>query len=127
MTTRLWKILIMANHLSTGKLGEDIATAHLESLGFTILARNWRFRRCEIDIIAALGNTLHFVEVKAKTGWLMGLPENKVNAAKVGQMKMAAEAYLFQFPAWKSIQFDIVAITLAPDQPPDILLIEDIS
>ena len=49
-----------------GRLGEDVAAAHLERLGFRVLARNVRTRRGEIDVIAFDGHTLVFAEVKAR-------------------------------------------------------------
>jgi putative endonuclease len=49
-----------------GRLGEDLAAAHLDRLGFTMLARNVRTRRGEIDLIVFDGRTLAFVEVKTR-------------------------------------------------------------
>ncbi len=49
-----------------GRLGEDLAAAHLERLGYTVLARNHRTRHGELDIVATDGGTLVFVEVKTR-------------------------------------------------------------
>jgi putative endonuclease len=49
-----------------GRLGEDLAAAHLERLGFTVLGRNVRTRYGEIDLIAFDGRTLVFAEVKTR-------------------------------------------------------------
>ena len=49
-----------------GRLGEDLAVAHLRRLGFTLLERNARTRYGEIDAIAFEGRTLIFVEVKTR-------------------------------------------------------------
>ena len=49
----------------TGKLGESLAAQYLESIGFTVLERNYYQTVGEIDIICRKGRTLHFVEVKA--------------------------------------------------------------
>src|SRR5438309_6979639 len=51
-----------------GRLGEALAAAHLEGLGFGVLARNVRTRRGEIDLIAFDGRTLVFTEVKTRRG-----------------------------------------------------------
>jgi len=48
-----------------GALGEELAAAHLQRLGFRVLARNVRTREGEIDLIAFDGCTLVFAEVKA--------------------------------------------------------------
>jgi putative endonuclease len=50
----------------TGQLGEGLAAAHLERLGYTVLARNVRTRHGEIDLIAFDGRTLVFAEVKTR-------------------------------------------------------------
>jgi putative endonuclease len=49
-----------------GRLGEQLAAAHLERLGFTVLARNVRTRYGEIDLIVFDGSTLIFAEVKTR-------------------------------------------------------------
>jgi putative endonuclease len=49
-----------------GRLGEDLAAAHLERLGYRVLARNARTRRGEIDLIASGHDALVFVEVKTR-------------------------------------------------------------
>lgn len=51
---------------ATGRLGEEIAAAHLKRLSFTIVARNVRTRTGEIDLIAFDGVTLVFAEVKTR-------------------------------------------------------------
>ena len=50
----------------TGKLGEGLATRYLKAMGFKVLERNWRWRKCEIDIIAVHKGVLVFLEVKTK-------------------------------------------------------------
>ena len=49
-----------------GNLGEDIAVSYLEKNKFTILERNYRYKRCEIDIIAEKDNCIYFIEVKIR-------------------------------------------------------------
>jgi putative endonuclease len=49
-----------------GRVGEEIAIAHLEARGFSLVTRNYRTRRGEIDLIAYNGCTLVFVEVKTQ-------------------------------------------------------------
>lgn len=111
----------------TGRHGEELAGQYLMAKGYQLLARNWRYRRSEIDLIAAKDDCVHFIEVKTMQGNRFSMPEYKVNKAKLRMLKAGAQGYLLQHPEWKWIQFDIVAITLFPCQPPDIFLIEDIS
>ena len=110
----------------TGQLGEDIAADFLVAQYYQLLHRNWRSGRSEIDIIASFNSTIHFIEVKTRTDKFFGLPESKVNAAKLKQLKLAASAYLQLNPQWKIIQFDIISINLTPSKPPEIFLIEDV-
>ncbi|MFT4202676.1 MAG: YraN family protein [Chitinophagaceae bacterium] len=101
-----------APHIQTGQLGEHLAAAHFSQFGFTIVERNWRFRRREVDIIAHKGDIIHFIEVKTRTSTKYGLPETAVSPQKMNFLKDAAEAYQVQFPQWKKVQFDVVAIVL---------------
>jgi Holliday junction resolvase-like predicted endonuclease len=57
----------MAEHIDLGKKGEDLACNYLLKEGYTILARNWRFLKREIDIIALDKKELVIVEVKPVT------------------------------------------------------------
>lgn len=114
-------------NLQTGTEGEDLAEKHLLEKGFTILRRNWRAGRSEIDLVACRGNTVHFVEVKTRRTFGFGQPEHRVNKAKLKQMKMAAEVWLFRYPEWKFIQFDIISIQIdQPTNSTEIFMIEDI-
>ena len=58
----------------TGKIGEDIATEYLIGKGFKIIARNWRFKHYEVDIIASKNSFLHFIEVKTRNSLQYGYP-----------------------------------------------------
>lgn len=114
-----------ASHITTGKKGEDAAADYLVKHGYEILARNWRYRRSEVDAIASKEKMLHFFEVKTRsTNYL--LPEESVGGKKLRKMKEAAEEYLYQNPQWKMIQFNILSITLQPDGSVEFFLIEDV-
>ena len=56
----------MDEHLKTGTIGEELACRYLESLGYTIHERNWRYGHKEVDIIAQWGPTLVIAEVKTR-------------------------------------------------------------
>ena len=60
----------MAEHNDLGKWGEDEAVLYLEDEGYTIVDRDWRLGRRDLDILAFSpdGNTLVVVEVKTRTG-----------------------------------------------------------
>ena len=116
----------MAEHNETGKTGEALACNFLEKKGFSLLHTNWKDGRNEVDIIASKDGTLHFIEVKTKAGKGLAMPEQRVNSAKLGRMKRAAEQYIFANPGWKFVQFDIVAITMQDGLPEEYFFIEDI-
>jgi len=100
------------SNIEIGQLGERKAAEYLESLQFSLLEKNWRHRRLEVDIIASKGDILHFIEVKTRTSTKYGLPETAVSARKMSFLKDAAEAYQLQFPQWKKVQFDVIAVQL---------------
>jgi len=110
----------------TGEQGENVAADFLVTQQYQLLHRNWRSGKSEVDIIASHNATLHFVEVKTRSNKQYGLPESKVNTAKLKQLKLAAAAYLQQNPQWKFIQFDIVSIKLEEGKSPEIYLISDV-
>ena len=114
----------MAIHNDTGRYGEALAVDYFEKKGFEILHKNWRESHWEVDIIAVKNDILHFIEVKTKTKNNYGYPEDEVSRSKIKFLINSAEAYLFIFPQWQRIQFDILAITLKPEL--SYFLIEDV-
>ncbi|MBC8077978.1 MAG: YraN family protein [Chloroflexales bacterium] len=76
-----------------GKFGEDAATAYLERLGYGIVARGWRCRTGEVDIVARRGEQLVFVEVRARRGTAT-TPEESITAKKQARLVRLAYAYL---------------------------------
>lgn len=116
----------MAQHNETGKIGEDQAVKWFTEKGYTILHRNWCYRKYEIDIIASRNNTLHFIEVKTRTSHHFGYPEEAVSRKKMENMMKCAEQYQLLDPQWKRIQYDILSITIHRDGHADHFLIEDI-
>lgn len=101
------------SNASKGSRGEDIAAACLREKGYRILERNYRRMRCEVDIIAAHGDMLVFVEVKARSGAGMGLGREAVTRAKQKNIITAAMCYLDEkemqdFPG----RFDVMEVDL---------------
>jgi len=116
----------MSSNKDTGNKGENMAATYLCEKGYIILARNWRHRHWEVDIIASLKNKLHFIEVKTRTNETFGKPEESIGVKKMSHLKNAAEEYLHQYPEWKYIQFDVLAIILNGDTAKEIFMIEDV-
>lgn len=117
----------MAHHNTTGVLGEKMAEQYLIEKGFVILHQNWRHSHWEVDIIASLNNVLHFIEIKTRRTRKFGYPEEDVTKKKLINLINASEEFLYQYPGWKNIQFDILSITLSKNQPVEYFFIEDVS
>jgi putative endonuclease len=113
-------------HHYTGKKGEDMAVDYLLQLKFTILHRNWRHARFEIDVIASRDSVLHIIEVKTRTNLLFGHPEESVSKKKINNMLLSAKAFMYQNPQWRQVQYNILSITLLANQPPEFFFIEDV-
>ncbi|MFH0990518.1 MAG: YraN family protein [bacterium] len=104
------------NKRKKGSRGEEIAARYLQTRGYVILERNYRFERGEIDIVAKDGETLVFVEVKTRSSDAYGEPEDAVDDRKQGQLRTVAEGYLFDHEIEnQSCRFDVVAITMKDD------------
>jgi len=115
------------DRISLGKEGEELACRHLERLGYRILARNYRGRRGEIDIVAEERGTLVFVEVKSRSGPLFGHPLEAVTRRKQEQLGRVAQEYLAVTDAHRArpIRFDVVGVLMAPGLPPSLDLVRD--
>ena len=97
----------------TGRLGELAARRHLEARGCAIVGTNVRCGRSEIDIVAQEGDTLLFVEVRARRGRVMGTPEESITPRKQRQMLTAAQRYLSQTNGWRrKWRIDVVSVQL---------------
>ena len=89
--------------------------------GWQIVARNWRTRRGEIDIVARDGEWLVFVEVRTRRANpkggdpYLGRPEDSVTPRKQLQLAQMAEAYLFDMPWSGRWRIDVIALELAAD------------
>ena len=88
-----------------GKEGENKAHVYLESLGHTMLRRNFRKRNGEIDIITRFENTLYFIEVKT---WRSALshPLESLTNKKCDRMRSMAKLFLYEC-GWDESNFSI--------------------
>lgn len=116
----------MASHNELGRIGEALGKTFLERRGYQVLHLNWRHSYYEIDIIAYLGDVLHFIEVKTRRSHRFGLPEESVDDKKIEKMMNAAEQFMLLFPAWKKVQYDVLSISLGMDKEPAYFFIEDV-
>jgi putative endonuclease len=96
-----------------GALGEQLAAEHLTKLGLRVLARNWRCRYGELDLIASdpAACVVVFVEVKTRTGVQFGEPTEAVTVAKVRRLRRLAGMWLAgQHLRWSAIRIDVVGV-----------------
>jgi putative endonuclease len=99
-----------------GQWGEDLAAAYLAQAGMELVARNWRYKRAEIDIIARDQGVLVFVEVKTRAYTYFGQPEAMVSQRKKRLIIDAAMAYMRSISYEWEIRFDIVSVIGKPGQ-----------
>ena len=101
----------MAEHNELGLYGEDLAVAHLLAKGYAIRHRNWRCGRWEVDIVAADGRTLVFVEVKS-SDFFDARPAEHVTDTQMLRYVRAAEAYLASHGlSGVPVRFDVAEVT----------------
>jgi putative endonuclease len=102
---------------SRGRRGEELAAAHLERLGYRVLARNHRTRWGELDLVAFDGASMVFVEVKTRSAG-SGEPLDKLDDAKRTQVRRMAAAWLSETgdrPFADELRFDAIGVVLDRD------------
>ena len=110
-----------------GKIGEDIATVYLQDMGYEILVRNWRFERVELDIVAQIGPTLVFCEVKTRRSVSHGIPSDAITPLKLQHIRTAALHWLTNNQSrHKGIRFDAISVIHCAGQPTTISHIKGI-
>ncbi len=108
-----------------GKSGEEIALGLLKKNGYKILARNYRTRLGEIDIVACDKDTICFIEVKSRHSDKFGFPQEAVLKSKQRQISKAALVFLKEKNLLdRKARFDVVSV-LSADETPKLELITD--
>lgn len=115
----------MSDKILTGAKGESLAAEFLKKKGFEIVARNYRHRRSEIDLIVRRDDWVIFVEVKTRTSTPFGHPEQFVDSAKARQIFQAAEEFIFSTDWQGHVRFDVVSVIIRNEQEPEIEHFED--
>lgn len=94
-----------------GRRGEDAAAEYLRARGMHVLARNWRCRWGEIDLIAREGEVLVFCEVKTRSGIGYGPPLGAITGQKVARLRRLVGYWLAEDPQpHRSIRIDAIGI-----------------
>ena len=99
------------NKHEAGLAGQQAAENFLLNKGYEILARNYRLKTGEIDLVAKHGEYVVFVEVKFRTSLSYGYPREAVGHAKQQRIVKTALHYLAQHKLTHSdIRFDVVEV-----------------
>ena len=114
----------MTDKIKRGNEGEGLAATFLQQKGFTVLERNYRHKKSEIDLIVSRENWLVFIEVKTRTSTAFGYPEDFVDYHKKRMIFAGALHYMIEKDWQGNVRYDIVAINLVNGRP-DIHHIED--
>jgi putative endonuclease len=104
----------VSSKIKRGQEGEEQAARYLESQGYQVVARNYRYKRAEIDLIVRQDNWLVFVEVKTRSSTAFGHPEEFVDAKKRVNILQAAAHYLEETSWQGHVRYDVVAVLLTP-------------
>jgi putative endonuclease len=102
----------MATHNNLGKKGEEIALNYLVDEGYKILAKNWRFKKTEIDIIALKDDLIVVVEVKTRSYPYTENLSEIVNLKKQKTIIIAADVFVQNKGLANEVSFDIIFIVM---------------
>lgn len=109
----------MTDKQALGARGEELAAKFLCAAGMEIVARNWRCRYGELDLIVLDGDVTAFVEVKTRSGLGYGTPAESVTFAKQQRIRRLALLWLAeQDGPWRRIRFDVVSVLVAHGRAP---------
>jgi putative endonuclease len=103
--------------MNTGKLGEEVVARWICERGGEILARRWRWKRGEIDLIAIDRDTLLFIEVKTRNrsnldadGLLAITPQKQAKIVGTAQLFLVKHPHLAEYPC----RFDVAIVRHQP-------------
>ena len=114
----------MTDKIKRGNEGEQLAADFLAKKGFEIVERNFRHKHAEIDLIVKKANWMIFVEVKARSSYAYGHPEEFVDFKKVKTILEAAEHYIYKVDWQGNVRYDIVSVKFGRGNP-EIVHLED--
>ena len=94
-----------------GAAGEELAARWYRRNGYEIVARNWRCREGELDIVAARGRTLVVCEVKTRTSVAFGSPLEGISEVKANRLRRLAELWMERFEVRPTdVRIDLVGV-----------------
>ncbi|OWR15556.1 YraN family protein [Chryseobacterium sp. VAUSW3] len=100
----------MAEHNDFGNLAEDLAVEYLEKKNYRIIARNFRYQKAEIDIVAEFDNLIVVTEVKARSYNTLIEPQEAVTKKKIKSIVMCTDFFMQDRTIDKQVRFDIITV-----------------
>ena len=101
---------MQTNKIELGKIGESIALETAKRRGYQMVATNVRTPYGEIDLILKTAHQLIFAEVKTRTSFSFGYPEQASNALKLSHMIQSAQFYMLQNNLRDEYRIDVISI-----------------
>jgi putative endonuclease len=112
--------------IAVGRRGEAAVERHYLGHGYRVVARNWRCRLGELDLVLTRGSTLVICEVKTRRGARYGGGFEAVDARKRQKLRALAETFCLHRPsAAASIRFDVASVRLRADGSADVEIFHD--
>ncbi len=101
-----------------GRAGEELAAAWYQAHGYEVVARNWRCREGELDVVARRGRLHIFCEVKSRSSDAFGVPAEAVGPAKRARLRRLAALWFAGQPAGREggagrggpVRFDVACV-----------------
>ena len=100
----------MAKHTDLGNKGEEIAADYLRRNGYAILARNYRYLKSEVDIIAKYNKIVVAVEVKTRSTADFGDPKDFLKPKQIQRLVVAMDNFMQTKDIDYDLRFDIISI-----------------
>lgn len=116
-----------APHILSGNKAEEAALTFLLARGFTLVARNFRCKAGELDLIVKDPTTLVFVEVRYRRDTSRGTGAETVTRGKMAKLIKAAQYFLLKNPAQGHLdyRFDVISITTTIDWIQNAFTLDD--
>ena len=123
MTTQNGTSSPAAEPARLGRYGEQVAAERYVAAGAQVLARNWRCREGELDVVVLeRDGTVVFCEVKTRSGTGFGVPAEAVGPVKARRLRAAARRWLQEHPvpAHRELRFDVVSVLRRRGYAPEV-------
>ena len=116
------KLALNSTRGERGQYGEDLAADYFKrTLGFQVIARNWRYKKYELDIVCLDSEVLVFVEVRARAASALVGGYHSIDTHKKRVLQRGSKAYINQLQnPPKHVRFDVIDVSLSDEGEGDI-------